>query len=255
MKECFYKVLSVIKRFKPNTKFIITGDFRQYSPVNDRIIDCNYKDSLILKELTDNNRIILTKCRRTEEEELFNICKDENILNVKSHNFPHELSKINICFTNKKRKEINKILMEEEKNKLINELKKKHLKTKGFQGLIINVDKADEYGQDVELFKGMPILAIKNHSKLDIVNNEMFKIFNIKGDVITLVNDNKEIEFESKDFNYNFVVAYAITSHCAQGETFNEKFTIHEWNRLNKTGKYVSLSRSSKLEYINIINY
>jgi ATP-dependent exoDNAse (exonuclease V) alpha subunit len=222
--------------------------------VNDRIINCNYKDSQILKELTDNNRIILTKCRRTNEEQLFNMCQEENIMNVKSKNFPHELSNINICYTNKKRKEINKILMEEEKNKLINELKKKHLKTKGFQGLIINVNKDDEYGQDVELFEGMPIIAIKNNNKLDIVNNEMFKIFNIKGDVITLVNDNKEIKIESKDFNYNFVIAYCITSHSAQGATFNEKYTIHEWNRLNKTGKYVTLSRASKLEYINIIN-
>jgi ATP-dependent exoDNAse (exonuclease V) alpha subunit len=246
--------MSIIKRFKPDSKIIITGDFRQYEPVNDRIINCNYKDSQILKELTGANRIILTKCRRTNEEQLFNMCKEENIMNVNIRNFPHELSNINICFTNKKRKEINKICMDNEKLKLLEIRKHKHLKTKNFNGLIIKVDESDEYGQDVELFEGMPIISIKNNNKLDIVNNEMFKIFNILDDIITLTNDDKEIKINSKDFNNNFVIAYCITSHCAQGITYNEKYTIHEWYKFNKTGRYVSISRASKLEYINIIN-
>jgi hypothetical protein len=74
------------------------------------------------------------------------------------------------------------------------------------------------------------------------------------GDIITIVNDKSFISFESKYFYYNFVIAYCITSHCAQGDSIDQPFTIHKWNRLNKTGKCVSLSRATKLEYINIIN-
>jgi hypothetical protein len=66
--------------------------------------------------------------------------------------------------------------------------------------------------------------------------------------------NDKEIKINLKKFNYNFVVAYCITSHCAQGASYNEPYTIHKKDKFNKTGWYESLSRSSKLEYINIIN-
>ena len=52
-----------------------------------------------------------------------------------------------------------------------------------------------------------------------------------------------------------FYVAFCITIHKSQGSTFDHPYTIHDWghpsfdNRL----KYVALSRTTKLENINVL--
>ena len=50
MPELFYKFFIVLKRMRPDIKFIIAGDFAQLLPVKDRIENCNYKNSLALNE-------------------------------------------------------------------------------------------------------------------------------------------------------------------------------------------------------------
>ena len=50
--EIFYKFFIMIKRIKPNLKFIIAGDFNQLPPVKDRIGESfNYIQSQALLEL------------------------------------------------------------------------------------------------------------------------------------------------------------------------------------------------------------
>jgi len=46
-------------------KFIIAGDSRQIDPVNDRV-RFDYLSSRTLHELCDGNRLLLTKCRRSQ---------------------------------------------------------------------------------------------------------------------------------------------------------------------------------------------
>ena len=64
--EIFYKHFTIIKKFRPDIKFIIAGDYAQLLPVKDRIGEFNYKDSWCLNELVDGNRLQLTlkKVRR-----------------------------------------------------------------------------------------------------------------------------------------------------------------------------------------------
>ena len=99
----------------------------------------------------------------------------------------------------------------------------------------------------------MPIIAMKTDLKIDIVNNEIFKIKSIYRDVIEITNENKTIEINLKDFQHLFYVAYCITIHKSQGSTFDFDYTIHEWEKLDNTLKYVALSRSTKKDLINII--
>ncbi len=44
-----------------------------------------------------------------------------------------------------------------------------------------------------------------------------------------------------------------MTIHACQGCTFDEPYSIHEWERLDKHLKYVALTRATKKEFINII--
>jgi ATP-dependent exoDNAse (exonuclease V) alpha subunit len=81
----------------------------------------------------------------------------------------------------------------------------------------------------------------------------MFNIKSIYNDKIEIFNENKTIEISSKDFQFLFYVANFITIHKSQGSTFDFDYTIHEWHKLDKTLKYVALSRATKKNLINII--
>ena len=235
--EIYYKFLQIIKQVKPNVTFIISGDFEQLKPVCDRV-DVDYKNSRILFELCDGNRLNLSICRRSDDT-LFNLCKAPH--KIKNDQFGNKQCKLNLCFTNNKRIEINEKMM------------KKHLKKYG-PGLKLKATK-NPNSQDVELTEDMPIIAIKTDSKYNIVNNEMFTIRSICGDVMQIANEQKGIiEIPVDKFQHLFFIAYAITIHKSQGSTFNEKYTIHEWHKLDKTLKYVALSRSTDINWINIIN-
>ena len=66
LQEIFYKFLISLQRIT-NVKFIIAGDFRQLPPVKDRIgDDFDYSNSQALLELSDFNKVELSKCRRAD---------------------------------------------------------------------------------------------------------------------------------------------------------------------------------------------
>jgi ATP-dependent exoDNAse (exonuclease V) alpha subunit len=66
--------------------------------------------------------------------------------------------------------------------------------------------------------------------------------------------EGKEQEFKVSEFSNHFLLAFCITIHCSQGQTYDEKYTIYDWNhpRFNNKLAYVALSRSTKYEYIQI---
>ena len=55
------------------------------------------------------------------------------------------------------------------------------------------------------------------------------------------------------DFQRLFYVAYAITVHKSQGESYDIPYTIHEWERYDARMKYLSLSRATSVDLINIV--
>jgi ATP-dependent exoDNAse (exonuclease V) alpha subunit len=115
----------------------------------------------------------------------------------------------------------------------------------------------DASSQDVILMVGTPIIAKVNKlSKKDIetnyafANNEEFVITKINGDDIYTSGD---FIVNKNDFQNLFNVAYCITCFKAQGQTYDFDYTIWEWHRFTDRMKYVALSRSTNINYINII--
>ena len=248
VKEIFYKFLLMIKRAKPNVKFIICGDFKQLKPVLDRI-NCDYEYSLALFELCDGQRLQLSNCRRSDDK-LFNMCK--NINSVNKSDFKNEYCKFNIAYTNKKRIEVNdKIMMEQninDENECIR----------------MNKRRFDENSQDVILSKGTPLISNHTNDKFKLIKNELYTIDSINKNIIkftngltfTIVDDKenlKEFKLTKDTFQKFFYVAYCITTHKSQGSTYNFPYTIHEWDIMDNTLKYVALSRSTNVDNINII--
>ena len=116
----------------------------------------------------------------------------------------------------------------------------------------------DKNSQRVYLLPGMPIIArinSKGKKGLGFVNNQPFTIKKIDYTDKNIIIEDKDIQIPIPidQFQKMFYVAYCITVHKSQGETYNHAYTIHEFERFNDSLKYVALSRATDLKLINII--
>jgi ATP-dependent exoDNAse (exonuclease V) alpha subunit len=237
--EVFYKFFLTLKRHYNYIKFIISGDFEQLLPVNDRVSDCDYKNSLALHELCDGNRIQLLKCRRADDK-LFKLCDPAHVMFVSKNMFNNKFTDLHLCFTNFKRKNINNIMM------------RKVVQNSNVQPLMLKALDYDDNSQDVFLLPNMPVICRKTKNKLNIVNNQSLIIEHIdKKKKVICMSDDVAIAFE--DFQKFFYVAYCITTHKSQAKTIREPYTIHEWDKMDRRLRYVALSRATCCEHINII--
>jgi hypothetical protein len=73
-------------------------------------------------------------------------------------------------------------------------------------------------------------------------------------EIVMVMPDTTEnpIKIPTKDFHQYFYLGFCLTIHASQGETFTEKYTIHDWYRLCDRAKYVALSRGSSIHNIQI---
>jgi ATP-dependent exoDNAse (exonuclease V) alpha subunit len=233
----------MLKHHNPSMKIIIVGDFGQLDPVNDRVKK-NYELTRALFELVDGNKLVLTKCKRSDDV-LFNICNDvRNGEAIELGMFPFtEPTYLNLCHTNSTRRTLNDTCM----RRFIKETKPK--KTLSLNKLIF-----DKNSQDITIAKGMPIIARVNRKSLEIANNECFTIDELTDEEIIISNEMKSrLAIPVGDFIKTFNLAFCITIHKSQGATFNQKYTIYEWSdRMTNKLKYVAISRSSDINNIQI---
>ena len=113
LQEIFYKFFIMIKRIKPNLKFIIAGDFNQLPPVKDRIGEFNYSNCQALLELCDFNKVQLSKCRRSDGF----VVDFDTINTIQKEIFKTNFTLKHLAFTNKKRIAINEKCMNAEAQK------------------------------------------------------------------------------------------------------------------------------------------
>ena len=240
MKEVFYRFFVLIKMSFPDIRFILTGDYAQFKPVNDWW-DGDYKNSPATFSLCGGNRLQLTKCRRSNKE-LFDLYT--NVNTVKKYKFPMiEETFLNISYKHKTRIKINNLRMNS------------FMKTNNNEKYVfIERDKKNDKTQDVHLGKGMPIIAHTTNKKLNILNSEKFIIETINDKEIEIKDENRTLKVDLKHFHKLFYLGFCITIHASQGETFKQKYTIYDWNfeYFCERAKYVALSRASDLSNIQI---
>jgi ATP-dependent exoDNAse (exonuclease V) alpha subunit len=253
MHEHIYKFLLTFKQLRTDVKFILAGNFDQLKPVNDRA-EFDYENSPALFELSDGQLLHLTECKR-QNDEYFNLIHPKNIYKIKKTQFTSNFTSKHLAYTNKKRIEVNQKMMQ-----LFLKKKKLSLTSKGVLKLEKNIH--DPNSQDVYLYKDMPIISKANNKHYRIVNNDLFyikSIFTSKEDnlqYISIVEDKDSVVFNSiliTDFQKLFRVGFCITVHSSQGATFDEEYTIHEFEKFDTSLKYTALSRTTKKEYVNIL--
>ena len=171
------------------------------------------------------------------------MCLPQNINQVKTTDFTHKKTLTNICYTNKMRTQINheKMMEAYEANKKGS--KQKVLELKGY--------KYSENSQDIYLIKNLPVIA--RITKDNFSNNDQFTVKQVAADIIILTDGHATMEIETADFTRCFNLAYCITIHGVQGETYDHPYSIYEFEKFDARFKYVAISRSPKKEYINMI--
>jgi hypothetical protein len=247
MKEKFYNMFISIKKINPKVKFIITGDFKQLEPVKDTWHG-DYKNSAGLFELCDGNRLQLSKNRRSDEK-LYNICKNVNAINIT--NFPvKEKTFLNIAYCHKTRIRVNKECVE------------RFIKENSITDFItLEKNVKNPKTQDLKIFKGLPVVCHKTRNTAKakaenqfFLNSERFMVSNVDDNNIFLNGNGREIKISVSEFHTYFYAGFCITVHASQGETFNERYTIYDWDfiHFSKRAKYVSMSRATAYENIQI---
>ena len=242
VKEVFYRFFTIIRRYVPKVKFIIIGDFAQFKPVQDTY-EGSYEHSPALHQLCDGQRVNLTKCRRSDAE-LFNLYSNPaniNAIDLTLFEFT-ELTPLNIAYTHKTRKMVNRKCMDKFVGKQ--------------EYLSCDESLYNKKTQKVKIFKGMPIVAYRNIQKEHIFNSEVYTIESIdmKKKTFSFKVDDDLKTMNSSEFKNTFYSAFCITAHVSQGCTFNTKYTIWDWNhlRMDHTAKYVALSRATSIKNIQI---
>jgi hypothetical protein len=82
---------------------------------------------------------------------------------------------------------------------------------------------------------------------LSLVKQRLIKKMGISNDTT----EDKKIPID--EFQSLFRVAFYITCHSLQGETYDHPYTIWEFERFSSKMKYVALSRTTKKQFVNII--
>jgi len=237
-----WKRINLLK-INSNIKFLLLGDEKQCPPVENEDIE-DYFNHPAVKSICNYNRNVLN-VRKRYDENLYNIL--ENVNNIKIDYIKEPLTERNICYFNKTRKRINKYW---------NDKKKKD------EDLFILADEENDKTQDMYIYEGLPVIAMKTkHDGDDVLfaNSETFNVGNIDNEYISLYNERPDEKGEKKKYIYDcpiedfrdyFLLNYCSTTHKSQGETITEKYTIYDWDFMTTKIKYTALSRAVKYENV-----
>ena len=244
---------------KVGLKFLLVGDWKQIPPVEPNMKDYDYMEHPAVVNMSDNKLVVLEKIHRYDMK----LKKASmNIMKLKTNHYGNKICKKNICYMNKTRKYVNKLV-----NDLI---------SKDNSHTIIPVNKIkvgedkyidDPYSQEIKLHKGVPLIARLNDKEYDIVNNEEY-VFNI----FKTINNTKCVELQSirpnesgepeKHFvsipvarlQTHFAMGYCITTHKAQGSTIDGNLTIWDWENMDKRLRYTAITRATNNKNIHFRN-
>ena len=265
-----------------NIPIVCLGDFAQLRPVEAFGYKYKYNKHPVVLGLFDYH-INLTKNYRANgkfAENLNKFCEDMG-------NFPIEtLGKYddeeytikNLSYTNKTRKKVNEMIAKYEgqdkkcylslpiiKKKKKDDKNEDDWEDEGVDIIVENKivkDDKKNFTQKIKVFEGMPMISritLKDPENDDnrlIFNNEDFVINSI--DVIenelmvnltSLNRDNVSFNVKFEELQKYFLVAYCITIHKSQGQTYKEPYTIWDWYKFRPSEvnelKYVAVSRAT----------
>mgnify|MGYP003630293586 CR=1 FL=1 len=241
-----WKIFEMIKHTKPNIRFVLSGDYRQLPPIEvDGLYD--YFNHPVIKYICDFNRVELTKVKRYDNElyELSekvwnNTINEEDIKNMTKNdkNLIYNAD-TNIVWTNKKRKQLNKMCNE--------------YHSKNADEFLMVEYKGDEnkYNENIIIYKGVKLLCNISCKKLDIRKNETLIVD--KFDDKNIYIGDKVIPVDK--IHKTFILGYAMTTYKSQGDTYKGLINIFEYDIImqDKRFLYTAITRATKYNNVNFM--
>jgi hypothetical protein len=241
-----WKIFEMIKQTKPNIRFVLSGCYRQLPPIEvDGLYD--YFNHFVIKYICDYNRIELTSVKRYDNkllevsnkvwEETFNK-EDKKNMTKNDINLIYNAD-ANIVWTNKKRKQINKMCNE--------------YHSKNADKILMVEYKGEEtkYNENIILYDGVKLLCNVTCKKLDIRKNETLIVDKFDDENIYI----GEKTIPISKLHKMFILGYAITTYKAQGDTYKGMINIFECGKLmeDKRYLYTAITRATKYENVNFM--
>ena len=262
---------------------LLTGDWGQARPVEP---DTKPKyDKYNLHPVVNNlvtSSIMLEKNYRAKEDLPFakflhdNKAKMENV-NIGNFRLTDDKRFITkaLCYLNSTRKRVNREISEAV-------IKRQHIPENNIFELKINDKKQDKVEfqvawkdgvkyddvkpkgedknptQNIRIFTGTPMISRMTEEKGEkLFNNEDFIIQEISEEKVILKSLNRKddhplYEISLKELQSKFLVAWALTTHKAQGQTIKETFKIYDWDKMNTELRYTAMSRATNKKNIFI---
>lgn len=231
---CFYYALQI----NPNLKYFFAGDEKQIPNIEDECeVRINYIDNLIAMSMfgsVERLEYIKESARYDEEHHEY---LDYFVKNSK---LAYPIGKkndcrLNICYTNKMRREITKRECD---------------KAGGVKITFIYQGKREKYN----VSEGMPLMSSMTLKDMKISKNEMFAMGKISTDFEIVRHNGEKFVVCEKLFVKAFIPAFCITSNKIQGGKIEEPYAIHEAERMSKNKMYVALSRATLHDNVNIVS-
>jgi hypothetical protein len=238
-----WKQIYQLKKKYPKVPFLLSGDPRQLPPVEEEIIDYfNHPTIYYICDFNVAELKFFEKCRY--DKKLYDYLEKISLgqpldMYIPINHFDVSKKGHNICYSNKKRKEVNKLFNEDYKDTKQNKF-------------IDYDDKEDQYNQPFYIYEGLPIIANKTINKEGIMKNETFTIKNINFDKETFTIDLEDKQFNFNDIHKVFTICYCMTTHKSQGDTIEGNVNIHEYNWISQDKKifYTAVSRAKSFDNV-----
>lgn len=260
-----FRFLLHLKTKWPETRHIYAGEFHQLGPVNDELLHINktlrgdYMYSAPMTYLVDKRRMELKTYRRGDAQlgqvssELRQAVIDRTVDKLDPRLFPVRVeTDVNISYVHRIRK------------KVISERMAKFIQTKRYS-VHVPANPKDDKSQDVDLCEGMPLIAHRRWEEKNLKNSARGTIISVKlnhhGEnelVIAFDRTGELVEMATSDFHRYWRPAFCITVHQSQCTTIDQPYTIYGWNHEHMIGpggprgRYVAVSRGTKMEYVQI---
>ena len=225
---------------------MLSGDPRQLPPVENEQVD--YFNHPTIQFIADYNNIeysFFEKCRY--DKELYDYLEDISLEKSLKINLPVgkgfgvSNEGHNICYSNKKRKEINAMFNE-------------HYRQTKKSTYVEYLKDDNKYNQSFYVYEGLPVIANATIGS-SIMKNETFVIDKIdyyKNMFHITISDEEEVWYPIMDIHKSFTICYAMTIHKSQGDTIRSVVNIHEFNKIKKDKKlfYTAVSRATSINNI-----
>lgn len=246
-----WKHLEYIKQ-NCDVTFICAGCYRQLPPIENMTESADYFNHTTILNICDYNQVELNTVYRYDPELLE---KSNDVYDGKITQFDvswfdtnvivHALQ--NICWSNKKRKCINKICNE-------------YHADKASKKLVIDYDgQENKYNENIIIYKGCKLLSNINDTKKNIRKNESYIVNNFDSESINLTlldaGEENELTITISELHKYFILGYCITTYKCQGDTYKGSIVIFESRKMfdDKRHIYTAMTRTNKFENITFM--